>query len=60
MDEAAADHTPVREIVGDDPVECAEEFLSNHTDSQWINKERHKLNRPVERAIALQEDERPR
>ena len=59
-EQAAADHTPVREIVGDDPVEFAEEFLSNYTDSQWINKERNKLNSAVDRAIAQQEDEPPR
>lgn len=48
--QAAADGTPVRELLGDDPVAFAEEFASNYTDSQWINKERDRLTRTIERA----------
>ena len=40
---AAADGTPIRDIVGDDPVEFAETFISNYSDGQWINKERKRL-----------------
>ncbi|MCR2783380.1 MULTISPECIES: DUF1048 domain-containing protein [unclassified Microbacterium] len=43
FEQAAADGTPIRAIVGDDPVEFAEEFLRNYTAGQWINKERARL-----------------
>lgn len=47
---AAADGIPLRDIVGDDPVEFAETFLRNYSDGQWINKERERLIRAIERA----------
>ena len=47
---AAADGTPLREVVGDDPVDFAETFLSNYSSGQWINKERERLVRTIERA----------
>ena len=40
---AAADGTPIRDIVGDDPVEFADTFIANYADGQWINKERKRL-----------------
>ena len=40
---AAADGTPIRDIVGDDPVEFADTFIQNYSDGQWINKERKRL-----------------
>jgi len=40
---AAADGTPVREIVGDDPVEFVETFARAYTSKQWIDKERARL-----------------
>ena len=40
---AAADGTPVRDIVGADPVEFAEEFARAYTGAQWIDKERARL-----------------
>jgi DNA-binding ferritin-like protein (Dps family) len=43
MERAAADQTPVRSIVGDDPVAFAEDFLSNYADGQWVNRERQRL-----------------
>lgn len=39
VERAAADGTPVRDIVGDVPVEFAEAFIQNYSDGQWINKE---------------------
>ena len=50
FESAAADGTPVRDLVGDDPVEFAETFLANYTDGQWINKERDRLNSAIARA----------
>ncbi len=40
---AAADGTPVRDIVGDDPVEFAETFPQAYTGKRWIDKERARL-----------------
>jgi DNA-binding ferritin-like protein (Dps family) len=47
---AAADGTPVRAIVGDDPVEFAETFADAYTGKQWIDKERARLTRAIEDA----------
>ena len=44
---AAADQTPVRVIVGEDPVEFAESFAQAYTGKQWIDKERARLTRAV-------------
>jgi DNA-binding ferritin-like protein (Dps family) len=43
FEQSAADGTPVRSVVGDDPVEFAEEFIRNYSEGQWINKERARL-----------------
>lgn len=47
---AAADGTPVRAIVGDDPVEFAETFAQAYTGKQWIDKERARLTKAIEDA----------
>jgi DNA-binding ferritin-like protein (Dps family) len=47
---AAADGTPVREIVGGDPVEFAETFSQAYSGKQWIDKERARLRRAIEDA----------
>jgi DNA-binding ferritin-like protein (Dps family) len=47
---AAADGTPLRAIVGDDPVEFAETFAQAYTGKQWIDKERARLTRAIEEA----------
>lgn len=52
FNQAAADRTTVREVVGDDPVEFAETFLANYSEGQWINKERKRLVNAIERAEA--------
>ena len=51
IDRAAVDHTPIRDIVGDDPVEFAETFLQNYSDGQWINKERQRLTDAINEAV---------
>lgn len=40
---AAVDATPVRDIVGEDPVEFAETFASAYAGARWIDKERARL-----------------
>ena len=47
---AAANDTPIKDIVGDDPVEFAEGFIRNYEDRSWINKEQERLTRAIEDA----------
>jgi DNA-binding ferritin-like protein (Dps family) len=47
---AAVDGTPVRAIVGEDPVEFAETFAQAHSGTQWIDKERARLIASIEDA----------
>lgn len=48
FEQAAADDTPVSAIVGDNPVEFAEEFARNYSEGAWINKERTRLNDAIQ------------
>ncbi|HEX6287116.1 MAG TPA: DUF1048 domain-containing protein [Acidimicrobiia bacterium] len=48
FEQSAADGTPIREVVGEDPVEFAETFLRNYSDGQWINKERKRLTEAID------------
>lgn len=50
IERAAVDGTPIRDIVGDDPVEFADTFIQNYTDGQWINKERKRLTDSIDQA----------
>ncbi|WP_153393646.1 DUF1048 domain-containing protein [Ornithinicoccus halotolerans] len=50
FEQSAADGTPIRDIVGDDPVDFAETFLQNYSDGQWINKERQRLTNAINAA----------
>ena len=43
FEQSVASGTPVREIVGDDPVEFADAFLRNYPQGQWITRERDRL-----------------
>jgi DNA-binding ferritin-like protein (Dps family) len=47
---AAIDGTPVRAIVGDDPVEFAETFTAAYASKHWIDKERARLLKAIEDA----------
>jgi DNA-binding ferritin-like protein (Dps family) len=47
---AAVDGTPVRAIVGDDPVEFAETFAQAYSGKQWIDKERERLMKAIDAA----------
>ncbi len=49
-DRAATDGTPVRDIVGDDPVEFAEAFVQAYSGTQWIDKERARLTKAIDDA----------
>jgi len=52
FEQSAADGTPIRAIVGDDPVEFAEAFLQNYSEGQWINKERERLTKTIDRVAS--------
>lgn len=47
---AALDGTPVRAIVGEDPVEFAEEFVRAYSGKEWIDKERTRLRKAIDGA----------
>ena len=47
---AATDGTPLREIVGADPVEFAETFAQAYSGRQWIDKERARLIKAIDDA----------
>ena len=57
FEQSAADGTPIRAIVGDDPVEFAETFLRNYSEGQWINKERKRLTNAIDASRATSRDE---
>ena len=50
FEQAAADATPVRDIVGDDPLEFVETFVATYSDGGWAGKERDRLRRAIDRA----------
>jgi len=56
FERAAADGTPIRDIVGDEPVEFVEEFVRTYTDGGWIAKERERLRRSIDRAAGGETD----
>ncbi len=47
---AAADETPVRDIVGADPVDFADTFAQSYTGRNWIDKERARLTKAIDDA----------
>lgn len=50
FEQAVADGTPVRSIVGEDPADFAENFLASYTGRSWIDKERDRLSESIDRA----------
>ncbi|WP_020671304.1 DUF1048 domain-containing protein [Amycolatopsis nigrescens] len=49
FEQSAVDRTPIREVVGEDPVEFAEAFLRNYPEGQWIGRERGRLTNAIDR-----------
>ncbi|MEU7900957.1 hypothetical protein AB0B45_50045 [Nonomuraea sp. NPDC049152] len=43
--------TPIREVVGEDPVELAGALLRNYPQGRWISRERERLTNAIDRAI---------
>ncbi len=50
FEQSAANATPIREVVGADPVEFAEAFARNYPDGSWIARERDRLTAAIDRA----------
>jgi DNA-binding ferritin-like protein (Dps family) len=50
FEQSAANGTPIREIVGEDPVEFIEAFVRNYPKGQWIIRERERLTNAIDRA----------
>jgi DNA-binding ferritin-like protein (Dps family) len=49
FEQSAANGTPIRAIVGENPVEFVEAFLQNYSEGQWINKERERFIKAIDR-----------
>ena len=50
FEQAAADGTPIREIVGEDPVAFVEAFVQNYPEGQWVVREQERLTNAIARA----------
>lgn len=50
FEQSAANQTPIRQIVGEDPVEFIETFVRNYPKGQWILRERERLTQALARA----------
>lgn len=48
---AAVDRTPVRDLVGDDPVDFAESFAKAYAGREWIDKERKRFTTAIDAAV---------
>lgn len=57
FEQSAADEVPVRDILGEDPVEFVEAFLQNYSEGQWIEKERKRF---VDAIAAIEAEETAR
>lgn len=52
FERAAADGTPIRDVVGDDPVAFVEALISNYDRGGYVTREQQRLIRAIERAEA--------
>jgi DNA-binding ferritin-like protein (Dps family) len=50
FEQGAANGTPIRELVGEDPVEFVEAFVQNYPEGQWRIRERDRLVNGIKRA----------
>jgi DNA-binding ferritin-like protein (Dps family) len=50
FEHSAANRTPIREVVGEDPVEFVEAFVQNYPEGQWRTRERERLTSAIARA----------
>ena len=50
FEQSAANGTPIREVVGEDPVEFADAFVQNYSKGGWVSRERERLVNAIARA----------
>jgi DNA-binding ferritin-like protein (Dps family) len=50
FERAAADGTPIREIVGEHPEEFVEAFVQNYPEARWVTREQERLRNTIARA----------
>ncbi|MFN8183398.1 MAG: DUF1048 domain-containing protein [Candidatus Nanopelagicales bacterium] len=50
FEQAAAHATPVREVVGEDPVEFVDALIRNYTSGGWVAKEQQRLIHAIDEA----------
>ena len=55
FERAAADGTPIRQIVGDDPVEFVEALIQNYEKGGYVTRERKRLTDAIDRAAGESE-----
>ena len=48
FEQSAADHTSIRNIIGEDPVEFIEAFAKNYADESWMQRERKRLTAAID------------
>jgi DNA-binding ferritin-like protein (Dps family) len=53
FEQAAADQTPIRQIVGDDPVEFVESLIRNYDKGGYVAREQARLVSSIDRAEAM-------
>jgi DNA-binding ferritin-like protein (Dps family) len=56
FEQAVANGTPIREVVGEDPVAFIEAFIQNYPDGHWRAKERERFRNAIERIEREQEN----
>ena len=49
FEQAAADGTPIREIVGEDPVEFVDALVRNYSKGGYVDRERERLTNAIDR-----------
>jgi DNA-binding ferritin-like protein (Dps family) len=49
FERAAADGTPIRAVVGEDPVEFVDAFAQNYSKGGWVTRERERLTSAIDR-----------
>ena len=54
FERAAADNTPIRDVVGDDPVEFADALIRNYQQTGYVAKEQQRLRDSISRAAGEQ------
>jgi DNA-binding ferritin-like protein (Dps family) len=50
FERAAEDKTPIRDVVGADPVEFVDAFVANYSDGGWLSKYQQNLNDAIAKA----------